>query len=72
MKINIKVTPNARKNEIIKDGNDFKVRLNVSAVDGKANSALIEFLADYFNVKKSKIRIAKGQKSRNKIIEVTS
>ena len=70
MQLNVKVIPNAKKNEIIKDGDGFRVRLNAPAIDGKANSALIEVLAEHFGVKKNKIRIIKGEKSRNKIVEI--
>lgn len=71
MKLNVKVTPNAKKTEIIEEGGLLKVRLAAPAVSGKANSALVELLTEHFGVKKSSIRITKGQKSRNKIIEIT-
>ena len=70
MLIKVRVTPNAKKTEIIKEGEILKVRLKASAVDGKANSALIEILAGYFRVRKSGVRIVKGQKSRQKVVEV--
>lgn len=62
--INIKVIPNAGRNELKGE----KLYLNAPAVEGKANKALIEFLADHFNVKKKQVRIIKGLKSRNKVI----
>lgn len=64
--IEIKVIPNAKKNEF-KNG---KVYLTAPAVEGKANKALIEFLAEHFDVKKSQITIMKGLKSRTKIIRI--
>ena len=39
------------------------------ANEGKANSRLIELLAEYFHTAKSKIRILRGQRSRRKLIE---
>ena len=68
--LNVRVIPNARKNEIIKDGNTFRVRLSAPAAEGKANSALIELLAEHFGVKKSAVKIVKGIKSRNKLVEL--
>ena len=47
-----------------------KVYLTAPPVDGKANQALIKFLAKHYNVSKSSIEIIKGEKSRNKIIEI--
>jgi len=62
----IKVIPNAKRNAF-KDG---KVYLTAPAVEGKANQALVEFLAEHFNVKKRQIRIIRGLKSRQKVVEV--
>ncbi len=70
MQLNIKVIPNAKENSIKKENNILKVRVTAPAVDNKANKAIIPLLADYLKTKKSKIRIIKGEKSRNKLIEV--
>lgn len=71
MRINIKVIPNASRNEIIElSAGQFRVKLCAPAVEGKANKALIEFLAEYFKVKKNKIVILRGQKCRNKAVEI--
>ena len=70
MKIEIKVIPNAKKKEIIKDRDKFKVKVNSPAVEGKANKEVIETLAKFLNVKKSQVKIIKGEKSRDKLIEV--
>lgn len=48
----------------------LKLRLAAPAVEGKANEALIEFLADYFGVPKRNVRIAAGLKSRRKRVIV--
>lgn len=47
-------------------GERVKVRLAARAVDGKANEALVEFLAEHYGVAKSRVRIASGLKSRQK------
>ncbi len=70
MNIEIKVIPNARKREIIRDGTNFKVKLTSVPRDGKANEELIEFLSDIFNVKKSGIKILRGEKDRKKIVSI--
>lgn len=70
MKFNVRVVVNAKRDEISKDGETFKAYLNAPAVEGKANKALVKALADYFSVKKSRINIIKGEKSRNKVVEI--
>jgi uncharacterized protein YggU (UPF0235/DUF167 family) len=59
----LKVIPQAKRDLIIREGHIWKVYLTEPAVDGKANRALIRFLADYFNLRKSQIEITKGLKS---------
>jgi hypothetical protein len=51
-------------------GDRMKVRLAARAVDGKANEALIEFLAAHYNVPKRNVRIVGGLKSRQKRVEI--
>lgn len=68
--VNIKVFPNAKKNEVSEEEDRLKVRVTALAVGGKANKAAIEVLAEYFKVKKRDIRIIRGEKSREKVIEV--
>jgi uncharacterized protein (TIGR00251 family) len=48
----------------------LKVRLAAPPVEGKANDALVEFLADYFGVAKRSVRIAAGLKSRRKRVVI--
>jgi uncharacterized protein YggU (UPF0235/DUF167 family) len=47
-----------------------KLRLAARAVDGKANDALIEFLALHYGVPKRNVRILAGLKSRLKRVEI--
>ena len=47
------------------------VRITAPAARGKANKATIEVLAGFFGVKKRAIRIIRGKKSREKIIDVS-
>jgi uncharacterized protein (TIGR00251 family) len=70
MKITVKVTPGARKNELKQEGSLTKVYLTAPPVDGKANAALVKFLAEHFCVKTSAIEILKGLKSRQKIVNI--
>jgi uncharacterized protein (TIGR00251 family) len=65
--LELHVQPGAKRSEFAgKHGERIKVRLAAPAVEGKANDALVEFLADYFSVPKRNVRIASGLKSRQK------
>jgi uncharacterized protein (TIGR00251 family) len=70
MRLSIRVVPNAKQNKIIEEGDKFKVYLTAPAVEGKANKALIQFLAEHFKTKRNKISIIKGEKSRDKIVKI--
>ena len=68
----IKVVPRASKNQIVgKDGDAVKVRLNAPPVDGKANAALVKFLAASFGVSQRQVEIFAGAMSRHKVVRIT-
>ena len=48
----------------------LKIYLTVAPVDGKANKELIKLLAEKLGISKSRVSILKGEKSKEKIIEV--
>jgi uncharacterized protein (TIGR00251 family) len=65
--LDLHVQPGAARSEFAGEhGGRPKLRLAAPPVEGKANAALVEFLADYFNVPKRSVRIAGGLKSRRK------
>ena len=67
----IKVHPHAKKNAITGElGDALKLSLTAPAVDGRANQACIEFLANLLKVPRSSVTIASGQTSRRKVILV--
>jgi len=69
--LKIKVIPNAKSNQIVeKQEKSLKIKLKAPAIEGKANEALVKFLAEEFKVPKSSIEIIKGLKSRNKIVRI--
>ena len=69
--LTVKVVPRASKNEIAGLlGDALKIRLQAPPVEGKANKALIEFLAEELNVSKKQIEIRGGETGRNKQILV--
>jgi uncharacterized protein (TIGR00251 family) len=70
MRINLKVIPGAKRNQWKAEGQDVKVYLNAPAVEGRANAALVRFLAEHFGVKITQVEIIKGLKSRHKVINI--
>ncbi len=66
--LQIKISPNASKNEIIKTDDGIKVKITAQPIDGKANKALIEFLSKQFKVPKTSMEILKGETSKDKTI----
>ena len=68
----IKVHPRARKNAITGElGGALELSLTAPPVEGRANEACIEFLANLLKVPRSSITIASGQSSRRKVIRVS-
>jgi len=67
----VKVQPRARKNAITGAvGDALKLSLTAPPVEGKANQAVIDFLADFFDIPRSSITIASGANSRLKLIRI--
>ena len=67
----IKVQPRARKNAITGElGDALKLALTAPPVDGRANEACVEFVANLLDVPRSSVTIASGETSRNKVIRV--
>lgn len=67
----VRVQPRASKDEIAGEiGGALKVRLQAPAVEGRANEALIELLAQLLKTPKSAVRILSGDRSRTKRIEI--
>jgi uncharacterized protein (TIGR00251 family) len=70
--LELHVQPGARVSEFAgRHGERVKVRLAARAVEGKANEALIEFLAAHYGVAKRDVRIVAGLKSRQKRVEIS-
>ena len=71
IRLKVRVTPNARKNEVTAcTGDEIRLKVKAPAVDGKANAALIEYLAELTDVPRSKIQIKAGEKARIKVVEL--
>lgn len=70
--LRVRVTPNARKASItLRDDGTLQVRVQAPAVEGAANAALVRWVArELLGVPRGAVRIAKGERSREKLLEV--
>ncbi len=68
----VRVVPRAGRTEAagLHDGS-LRVRLAAPPVDGKANAALVRFLADALDVGRSAVSIVRGHTGRSKTVEVS-
>jgi uncharacterized protein (TIGR00251 family) len=67
----VKVHPRARKNAITGIvGDALKLALTAPPVEGRANQAAIEFLAEVFQIPRSSVTIASGETSRNQVVHI--
>ncbi len=71
MLIKVKVHPEAKKEALIKKGDNFEIWIREKPIRGQANQAVINALADYFECPRSDIRLIKGFRQRNKIFEIS-
>ena len=70
--LTLHIQPGAKKTEFAGlHGDALKIRLAAPPVDGKANDALIKFVAETLKLPKSAVNLKSGQTSRRKVLEVS-
>ncbi len=72
MILNVRVIPKASRNLVQKEKGFLKVYLTKPAQDNLANMQLIELLSEYLKIKKYQLKIIKGEKSRDKLVEINA
>lgn len=71
MRYQVKVKPGSSQEKIIETASgELTVFLRAKPHDGEANASLLKLLSKYFGVPKTSISIIKGQKARDKVIEI--
>lgn len=69
--LRVRLQPRSSRNAIDGvQGDCLRLRLTAPPVEDTANKALIEFLSDLLNIKKSSIEIDSGHKSREKRVRI--
>ncbi|MDR0735247.1 MAG: DUF167 domain-containing protein [Zoogloeaceae bacterium] len=65
------IQPGAKKSGVAgRYGDALKICVSAPPADGKANTALLDFLADWLQIPKSALRLKSGQTSRRKVVRV--
>lgn len=69
--LKVSVQPKASRNEVtgIHD-RALKLRLTAPPIEGAANAACLAFLAQLFRIQKSRVRIVRGHRSRQKWVQI--
>ncbi len=69
--LTLHIQPGAKKTEFAGlHGDALKIRLAAPPVDGKANEALVRFVAETLELPRSAVSLKSGQTSRRKVLEV--
>lgn len=70
----IRVVPRAGRTALdgVTEAGALRVRLAAPPVEGAANAALIAFLADALGVPKRSIILVRGERGRDKVIEIAA
>ena len=73
MRLTVRVTPRARQRRIEQaaDGT-WRALVPEPPEDGRANAAVLELLAEHFDVPKRALRIVRGHTGRQKVVEIKS
>ncbi|MGE5111039.1 MAG: DUF167 domain-containing protein [Acidobacteriaceae bacterium] len=67
----VRVQPRASRNAVAGEiGDALKIVLTAPPVEGKANEACVDFLANLLKVPRSSVTIASGESSRNKVVRI--
>jgi uncharacterized protein (TIGR00251 family) len=67
----VRVQPRASRNAVVGEmGDALKIALSAPPVDGKANEACVDFVANLLKVPRSSVTIASGETSRNKVVRI--
>ena len=69
--LSLHVQPGAKQTSVAGlHGDVLKIRLAAPPIEGRANEALLRFIADFFRVPLRNVELKKGEQSRHKCVEV--
>ena len=71
MRLSVRVVPGARRTELVGSyGPAWKIRVAAPPDRGRANEALLEFLAEVLALPRRRVSLVAGASARDKVIEV--
>ena len=69
--LKVRVAPGARKSEIAGEyGDAVRIKISAPALEGKANEALLDFLAEKLGVHRRDVALFSGHTSRDKVVSI--
>lgn len=72
VRVDIEVKVRASQSRVLGiKANRLSVALAAPPVDGAANAALIETLAEHFDLPRRQVQLIAGERSRRKVVELT-
>jgi uncharacterized protein (TIGR00251 family) len=70
--LTLHVQPGAKRTEVAGlHGEALKIRLAAPPIEGRANEALLKFIAESFAVSLRQVELKQGGQSRHKVVAVT-
>lgn len=73
VRLAVQIQPNAKKTEVVGVLDDaLKIKLQAAPIEGKANEALVRYIAEVLSVPRSAVEITHGQTNKRKLIAVTA
>jgi uncharacterized protein (TIGR00251 family) len=70
--LTVHVVPRSSRNQIVGAENGaLKIKLTAPPVEGAANAALIEFIAEWLSVRRGAVTIISGGQARRKVVRVS-
>jgi hypothetical protein len=70
--LTLHIQPGAKRSEIVGlHGESLKIKLAAPPIEGRANDALLKFIADLFAVPLRNIELKQGGQSRHKVLAIT-
>lgn len=70
-RLTLRIAPGARRSEVVgRHGAAIRIKVAAPPMDGKANAALLAFLAERLQIAPRSLTLAAGEKSRDKVVEV--
>ena len=66
------VQPGARRSGVAGlHGDRLKIRIAAPALDGRANDALVAFIAEQLGIPRARVAVVRGERSRDKLVAVS-